>query len=102
MQTMSGFFISKARHGKNKCLAFLFSKSIFFERSTSMERLIGAILLKAVEDWNDPKKRPEIEEFLESEWFNALAEILSLDPVHLRNQLRQGTHRRMSLRAAYR
>jgi hypothetical protein len=67
-----------------------------------MERLTGAILLKAIEDWKDPKKRPEIEEFLESDWFNTLAEVLNLDPSNIRDQLRRGNYRRLNIRAAYR
>jgi hypothetical protein len=67
-----------------------------------MERLIGAILLKAVEDWQDPKQRPEIEEFLESDWFPVLAESIELDPSTIRDQLRQESYRRLNIRAAYR
>ena len=67
-----------------------------------MERLTGAILLKAIEDWQDSKKRPEIEEFLESDWFNTLAEVLNLDPSNIRDQLRQGSYQRLDIRAAYR
>jgi len=67
-----------------------------------MERLTGAILLKAIEDWDDPKHRSEIEEFLESDWFNALAEVLNLNPAAIRDQLRQGSYQRLSIRAAYR
>lgn len=67
-----------------------------------MERLIGAILLKAIEDWDNPERRPEIEEFLESEWFNSLAEVFDLEPSKVRNQLRQESYRRTSFRAAYR
>lgn len=67
-----------------------------------MERLIGAILLKAIEDWEDPKKRPEIEEFLESDWFTTLAEVLNLDPSNVRDQLRKESYQRLNIRAAYR
>jgi hypothetical protein len=71
-------------------------------KGVKMERLVGAILLKAIEDWDDPKKRPEVDEFLESEWFNELLEVLSLEPNAIRNQLRNGTYQRVNIRAAYR
>ena len=67
-----------------------------------MERLIGAILLKAIDDWDDPEKRPEIENFLDSEWFEELAWGLSLEPTTVRNQLITGNYERLSTRAAYR
>ena len=67
-----------------------------------MERLIGAILLKAIEDWSDSKRRPEIEEFLESDWFNSLVELVNLEPTKVRDQLRKENYHRVSFRAAYR
>jgi hypothetical protein len=67
-----------------------------------MERLIGAILLKAIDDWEDPQRRPDVEEFLESAWFNELAETLDLDPTLFKNRLRQQRYHRMKIRAAYR
>ena len=67
-----------------------------------MERLIGAILLKAVDDWEDPEKRLEVEEFLESEWFSELVEVLNLEPKTIRTQMRQGMYQRINIRAAYR
>jgi hypothetical protein len=67
-----------------------------------MERLIGAILLKAIDDWDDPKNHSEIEDFLESEWFDELVEVLNLEPATVRNRLRTGNYDRRSIRAAYR
>jgi hypothetical protein len=67
-----------------------------------MERLMGAILLKAIDDWEDPKKRSDVEEFLESEWFKVLAEGLELRPNALREQLKTGNYERINIRASYR
>lgn len=68
-----------------------------------MERLICAILLKAVQDWEKPKKRSEIEEFLNSEWFNELVEEgLHIKPDVIRSQIFSGSYQRIDIRAAYR
>lgn len=67
-----------------------------------MERLISAILLKVIDDLDDPEKRPEIERFLDSEWFEQLVWGLNLDPATVRNRLRTGNYERLNIRAAYR
>jgi hypothetical protein len=67
-----------------------------------MERLAGAILLKAVEDWDDPRNRSEIDDFLDSPFFEAITDLLGLDPQDIRLQLRTGKYQRLNMRAAYR
>jgi hypothetical protein len=67
-----------------------------------MERLSGAILLKAIEDWNDPENRPEIEEFLQSDWFETLTEILDIEAEGIRRRLHEDRYQRIKTRAAYR
>jgi hypothetical protein len=67
-----------------------------------MNRLVAAILIKAVDDWNDPKFHPDIEEFLDSEWFDQLAEMLEMEPEFIRDKLLTGNYEHLVLRAAYR
>lgn len=57
-----------------------------------MESLAAAILLRAVQEWSDPRKRLEIEEFLESEDFDVITTLLDLDPQNIRRQLRDGSY----------
>jgi len=95
------FFYPTARHEKPKCLAVLFYANVAKEKK--MERLICAVLLKAVQDWENPKKRSEIEEFLNSEWFNELVEEgLRLRPEVIRSQVLAGSYKHLDIRAAYR
>ncbi len=69
-----------------------------------MKRLVAAIFIKAIEDWNDPKLQPDVEEFLYSEWFNQLAEMLELEPQGMRDKLIIGDYEQkyLNLRAVYR
>lgn len=67
-----------------------------------LERLAAAIILKTVEDWQNPKNHSEIEEFLESDWFEELTEMLQLESRTIRTQLREGNFERLNIRAAYR
>lgn len=67
-----------------------------------MERLIGAILLKAVQDWDNPKYQSDIENFIRSEWFNILIEGLELDLENIRAQLTSRGYQCLDIRAAYR
>jgi hypothetical protein len=72
------------------------------QKDDNMNRLVAAILIKAVEDWNDPNLRPDVETFLYSQWFNQLAEMLEMNPQNLRSKLINGDYERLNLRAAYR
>lgn len=68
-----------------------------------MERLAAAILLKAVEEWQDPQKHSEIEIFLKSEWFKELAEVAQVNPSVIREKLLSDTyHKEINTRSAYR
>lgn len=68
-----------------------------------MERLIGAILLQTIKDWqDDTNRRPEIQEFLQSPWFAVLADGLQIDPGSIRVQLESESYQQLSLRSAYR
>jgi hypothetical protein len=67
-----------------------------------MKRLLGAVLLKTVQDWNNPNYQLEIEEFMNSEWFEVIISGLELDANEIRSQLKSGTYRHVSMRAAYR
>jgi len=68
-----------------------------------MERLAAAILLRAVEEWEDPEKHFDIERFLKSEWFDELVEFVQLDPKEVRCQFLEGTYKKeIDTRSAYR
>ena len=67
-----------------------------------MERLVSAILIKAVQDWDNPKLQPDIEEFISSDWFEFLASCVELDPAKTRDQFINRNYERVSMRAAYR
>ncbi len=67
-----------------------------------MERLASAVLLKALQDWSNPRRRQEVEAFLDSEWFNSLAQIVELDPNAVRIKWRAGQFEQLQIRAAYR
>ena len=66
-----------------------------------MQGLYLAILVKAMEDWDDPNYQSEIEEFLNSELFEELAIAINWDPIVVRKHLRTGNYNRKSIRAAY-
>jgi restriction endonuclease Mrr len=68
----------------------------------NMEHLASAILLQTMKDWENSKERTEIQGFLESRWFETLAELTELDPVKIRVQVITGNYQRKILRAAYR
>jgi hypothetical protein len=65
-------------------------------------RLIGAILIQAIKDWDHPEYRVEVQEFLRSRWFGELVEAIELEPADLRSMLKSGQIRPETLRAAYR
>jgi hypothetical protein len=65
-------------------------------------RLISAILIQVVKDWQRPEYRSEIQVFLSSQWFDELAEAIELDPANYRIKLEAGKLQVQFLRAAYR
>jgi hypothetical protein len=65
-------------------------------------RLIAAILIQAVKDWRQPQYRREVEKFVESTWFDLLAEALELDQNGFRRKLLGGKVAEHAMRAAYR
>ena len=68
-----------------------------------MERLISAILIQTVKDWQrNPESRPGIREFLNSESFAEMTKALDLNPAVIRAKLVAGDLEDVSLRAAYR
>jgi hypothetical protein len=67
-----------------------------------MERLLGAILLKAVQDWENPEFQADVEEFVHSDWFVDLVEALELKPESIREQFMSHGYQRVDIRAAYR
>lgn len=67
-----------------------------------MERLLGAVLLKAVQDWDDPEFRSDVEEFVRSDWFVDVVEAIGLTPESIREQFISRGYERVDIRAAYR
>jgi|APSaa5957512576_1039674.scaffolds.fasta_scaffold150830_1 hypothetical protein len=67
-----------------------------------MERLVSAILIKAVQDWDKPELQPDVEQFISSEWFDFLAGCVDLDPAKTRDQFINRSYKRVSMRAGYR
>lgn len=67
-----------------------------------MEQLIRAIMLQAVKDLEDHKFESDAKEFFKSNWFDALAEGLEMDPVSIREQVLANTYQRVNIRAGYR
>lgn len=65
-------------------------------------RLIGAILIQAVKDWQQPTRKEEISEFLHTPWFAELTEALEMDQTILREKLITGEVKVTTMRAAYR
>ena len=65
-------------------------------------RLIGAILIQAVKDWQQPTFQEDVSEFLDTRWFEELTEALDLDQVVLRHKLIAGEVHIQAIRAAYR
>jgi hypothetical protein len=72
------------------------------ERMIAVNRLISAILIQVVKDWQRPEYRSEIQMFLNSEWFDELAEAIELDPVNYRIKLKADKFQVEKVRAAYR
>lgn len=67
-----------------------------------MERLVSAILLMAIRDWSNPRTRPEVEAFLDSEWFVSLTQSIGLESEVIRIRWKAGEFGHMEIRAAYR
>jgi hypothetical protein len=67
-----------------------------------MNRLLGAILLKAVQDWDNPEFQADVVEFVHSDWFEILVEVLELTPETIREQFMSRGYERVDIRAAYR
>ena len=68
----------------------------------AVNRLISAILIQVVKDWQRPEYRSEIQVFLNSAWFDELAEAIELDPTNYRIKLVGNKVQVENLRAAYR
>ena len=66
------------------------------------KRLIAAIIIQAIKDWQKPRFQPELEEFLGSSWFAILSEAIELDQENLRLKLLTGQVEVKEIRAAYR
>ena len=59
---------------------------------TQARSLAAAILLRAVDEWEDPEKHLDVERFIKSEWFNELAEFVHFDPNDMRSKILSGTY----------
>jgi hypothetical protein len=66
-----------------------------------MKNLAASILLQSVRDWQNPKKRPQIREFLDSILFEELCEIVELEPERIREKLISGNYDKHQLRSPY-
>ena len=66
------------------------------------QRLMAAILIQTVKDWDKPGYREEIYEFLDSQWFHELSSALELDQTNVRDKLISGQVAGQNIRAAYR
>ncbi len=67
-----------------------------------MESLASAILLRALKDWSDPRRQADVERFLDSEWFNSLAQSVGLEPNAIRRKWKDRRFEQLQIRAAYR
>jgi len=67
-----------------------------------MIRLASAILIQMIKDVDNGGYQEDIDTFIKSSWFEQLALLADLDPDYIKDQIKSGTYRRISLRAAYR
>ena len=67
-----------------------------------MKRLLGAILLRAIQDWQNEKYKADVQMFLESQWFEDLAEALDLNPSTIKKALKADEYHQLNFRSAYR
>jgi len=67
-----------------------------------MERLLGAIMLRAIQDWDNPKYQADVEDFVLSGWFDIVAESQNLEPANAREKFLGRSYERVSMRGAYR
>ncbi len=67
-----------------------------------MNKLMAAILLRTIQDWENEQYQTDIESFLESRWFVELTEALNLKPHDIRLKLLSGEYEKKNIRAAYR
>ena len=66
------------------------------------QRLIGAILIQAVKDWEKGTHRAEVREFLNSPWFTELSTALDFDHNSMREKIICGQVAGQPIRSAYR
>lgn len=66
------------------------------------QRLIGAILIQAVKDWEKGTHQAEVREFLDSAWFTELSTALDFDHTSMRDKILSGQVAGRAIRSAYR
>ncbi len=68
-----------------------------------MERIMAAILIQMVKDWEKENRRSEIKKFLGSEWFKIISNSLEINPVSVKQKLLAGKYdKHQNMRAVYR
>ncbi len=65
-----------------------------------MESLASAILIQMVRDSKKSEFEQELQEFVNSEWFETLSEVVDIDPKAVREKFTKGNYIK-SFRAAY-
>jgi hypothetical protein len=56
----------------------------------ALKELATAIILQAVKDHRNPGYQADVDEFLDSPWFETLADATGINPENAREKLKQG------------
>ena len=70
--------------------------------NSGLERLLRAVVIRAVQDYRDDEFRRDVQDFLKSEYFEAMADAVDLDPYMVRAKTVTGQINTDCIRAAYR
>lgn len=70
--------------------------------SSAYRRLISALIIRMLQDWEQEYYRHEIRAFMSTPYFENMVEALDLDPAFIRNQIESGQFNIENIHSVYR